>query len=287
MEWFRHYHGLCIDPKLQRVAIASKVSRGLVIAAWCAVLETASEHEDRGYAGDIDVGTLAYMIDVKSHVANRILDGLKKAGLLDEEGYVSAWSKRQKMSDDVKTRVQRHRERKSKPLNTNGTGGTGNVTETRQIQTQNQKEETESKPPPSESPTQAVDDDGEEAQSGHIVQAIEEPDVVSDETMAELIERCPLLSPQRVRREVAIWVKSAGSAAETERIILAALRTARDPIGYASRVIGKKSADVVEAVERGRAVAERPPPAPWKSDSELGGELFLQTLAEMEARGHG
>ena len=146
---------------------------------------------------------------------------------------------------------------------------------------------TESKPPPSESPTQAVDDDGEEAQSGHIVQAIEEPDAVSDETMAELIERCPLLSPQRVRREVAIWVKSTGSAAETERIILLALRTARDPIGYASRVIGKKSADVVEAVERGRAVAERPPPAPWKSDSELGGELFLQTLAEMEARGHG
>ena len=152
-----------------------------------------------------------------------------------------------------------------------------------------EREEVRVPPPPYESHTHATADDGEEVQPDCPVEPVEveAPETVSDETMAELIERCPLLSPQRVRREVAVWVRSIGSAAETERIILAALRTARDPIGYASRVIGKKSADVVEAVERGRTVAERPPPAPWKSDSELGGELFLQTLAEMEARGHG
>lgn len=152
------------------------------------------------------------------------------------------------------------------------------------------QEDTESKPPPSESPTHAAADDEEEVQhddlSASPVEA-QPPDAVSDETMAELIERCPMLSPQRVRREVAVWVRSTGSAAETERIILAALRTARDPIGYASRVIGRKSADVVEAVERGRAIAERPEPPPFKSESQRGSELFLQILAESEARGHG
>lgn len=145
-------------------------------------------------------------------------------------------------------------------------------------------------PPPSESPTQAMADEEEEVQhddrSASPVEA-QPPDAVSDETMAELIERCPMLSPQRVRREVAVWVRSTGSAAETERIILAALRTARDPIGYASRVIGRKSSDVVEAIERGRAIAERPEPPPFKSESQRGSELFLQILAESEARGHG
>lgn len=151
------------------------------------------------------------------------------------------------------------------------------------------REEVGVQPPPYESHTHATADDGGEVLPDATAQPVEvqPPDAVSDETMAELIERCPMLSPQRVRREVAIWVKSAGSAAETERIILLALRTARDPIGYASRVIGKKSADVVEAVERGRAIAERPEPPPFKSESQRGSELFLQTLAEMEARGHG
>lgn len=288
MEWFRHYHGLCIDPKLHRVARSAKVSRGLVIAAWCAVLEAASEHDDRGYAGEVDDDTIAYMADVKIDVANRILGGLKRAGLIDAEGYVAAWDKRQRSSDDVKTRVQRHRARKTKPLETNGTGGACNVTETRQIQTQNQKEESESKPPPYESDTHATADDGGVTKSEQPASPVEvqPPDTVSAETMAELIERCPMLSPDRVRREVAVWVRSVGGA-ETERIILLALRTARDPLGYASRVIGRKSADVVEAVERGRAIAERPEPPPFKSESQRGSEIFLQTLAEMEARGHG
>lgn len=150
-------------------------------------------------------------------------------------------------------------------------------------------EESESNPPPSESPTHATADDGGEVQPDCSAQPVEvqPPDVVSAETMAELVERCPMLSPQRVQREVAVWVRSTGSAAETERIILAALRTARDPIGYASRVIGRKSADVVEAVERGRTIAERPEPPPFKSESQRGSELFLEALAEMEAQGHG
>lgn len=152
------------------------------------------------------------------------------------------------------------------------------------------QEESESKPPPSESPTHAAAEDEDEVQHADCAASpveVQPPDTVSAETMAELIERCPMLSPERVRREVAVWVRSTGSAAETERIILLALRTARDPLGYASRVIGRKSADVVEAIERGRTAAERPEPPPFKSDSQLGSELFLQTLAEMEAKGHG
>lgn len=151
------------------------------------------------------------------------------------------------------------------------------------------QEEYESKPPPSESPTHAAADEEEVQHTDRSASPVEvqPPGTVSAETMAELIERCPMLSPQRVRREVECWVRSTGSAAETERIILLALRTARDPIGYASRVIGRKSADVVEAVERGRTIAERPEPPPFKSESQRGSELFLEALERMEAQGHG
>ena len=93
MDWFRHYHGLCTDPKLHRVAKAAKVSRGLVIAAWCAILETASQNDPRGTAEDIDDASLAFMIDIKPGVAGRILQAIRAAGLIDDEGTVAAWSK--------------------------------------------------------------------------------------------------------------------------------------------------------------------------------------------------
>jgi hypothetical protein len=111
MDWFRHYHGLCTDPKLHRIARTAKVSRGLVIAAWCAILETASQNDPRGLADDVDETALAFLIDVKPGVAGRILEAIRATGLIDEEGHVAAWNKRQRASDDVAVRVAKHRER--------------------------------------------------------------------------------------------------------------------------------------------------------------------------------
>ena len=169
MDWFRHYHGLCTDPKLHRIARTAKVSRGLVIAAWCAILETASQNDPRGCADDIDDATLAFMVDIKPGVAGRILQAIRAAGLIDDEGNVAAWSKRQRASDDGAPRVAKHRartqtddvlgkkrsqpdrERDNNPLPENETEGDGNVTNpSRTEQNRTEKKETPPIAPPSE-----------------------------------------------------------------------------------------------------------------------------------------
>jgi 5-methylcytosine-specific restriction endonuclease McrA len=99
MDWWRAYHGLCTDPKLHRVARSIHVSRGLVVAGWVAICETASAHEPRGSIGELDAVSLAFLIDVKPHVATKILDGFRAAKMLDDAGNVVAWTKRQRQSD--------------------------------------------------------------------------------------------------------------------------------------------------------------------------------------------
>lgn len=142
MEWFRHYHGLCTDPKLHKISRAAKVSRGIAIAAWCAILEHASQASDRGDLSGFEVADLAFLIDQKPSVAQRVFEAIWASDLI-AENRVAAWSKRQKESDDGKKRVQRHRARKVKALETNETDGSGNVTcrsRTEQNRTDKKKE---------------------------------------------------------------------------------------------------------------------------------------------------
>lgn len=136
MDWFRHYHGMCTDPKLHKIARKTRVSRGLVIAAWCAILETASQADPRGCCEDIDEHSLAFMIDTNPGTAKRILDGIKTAGMIDDDDHVSAWSKRQRETDDVSTRVRRHRAKNRKSLKNNETDSECNVTVTHQNRTE-------------------------------------------------------------------------------------------------------------------------------------------------------
>lgn len=123
MDWFRAYHGLCTDPKLHRLARSIHVSRGLVIAGWMAVMETASANSTRGNVGQFDHVAMAFMIDVKPHVAEKIWQAFHDAGMVDDAGNVTAWAKRQRQSDDagVRKRNQREREADAKPLKTRKT----------------------------------------------------------------------------------------------------------------------------------------------------------------------
>lgn len=132
MDWFRHYHGLCTDPKLHRVARTAGCSRGLVVAAWCAILETASAAVPRGNAAALDHVALAFLVDIKPHVASKILDAIRIFGLLDTDGNVVAWERRQRSSDDVavRKRIQRDRDREAKALENHKTDAPGRVTVT-------------------------------------------------------------------------------------------------------------------------------------------------------------
>lgn len=112
MDWFRWYHGACQHPKLHRASRAAKVSRGLVIAAWAALLEHASQADNRGDVTAMTAGDLAYLIDVKPSTAGRILDAMSDVGLIDA-GRVHGWDERQRKSDDSGGRKQAQREREN------------------------------------------------------------------------------------------------------------------------------------------------------------------------------
>lgn len=111
MEWFRVYHGICADPKLHRLANAAGVRRSVVIACWIAVLETASTRAERGTIGDLDGEALGFMVGESKAVGTRILGLFQDRGMLTADGRVSAWDRRQRVSDDTADRKRRQRER--------------------------------------------------------------------------------------------------------------------------------------------------------------------------------
>lgn len=48
MEWYRAYHGLPHDPKLQVIAKRTGQPMAVVVAVWVCVLDAASQHDPRG-----------------------------------------------------------------------------------------------------------------------------------------------------------------------------------------------------------------------------------------------
>jgi hypothetical protein len=147
MQWFRVYHGLCTDPKLHRISRAAGCSRAVVIAAWLAVLETASQADERGSLGEFDAASLAFMVDVKPDVAERVLTEFRRVGMIVGD-VVTAWTKRQREHDDASIRKKAERERKANLLPPNDTDPPGHVTVTpRSEQSRTDKKESLSDSP--------------------------------------------------------------------------------------------------------------------------------------------
>ncbi len=120
MEWFRVHHGISTDPKLHRVSREAKVSRGVILGAWVALLEQASSSEDRGSVSHVSAHDLAYLIDAKPSTAKRIFDAIRAAGMIDESDRIRAWDRRQPISDDAAKRKSRQRERPETDIERNG-----------------------------------------------------------------------------------------------------------------------------------------------------------------------
>ena len=111
MDWFRLYHGTCTDRKILKAEALSGLPRHLVIAAWIAVLEYASAHDERGSIEGIEALDIAVTIGCSEQEAATCLEAMERAGLV-AEGRVAAWEKRQFDSDSSTERVRRHRERR-------------------------------------------------------------------------------------------------------------------------------------------------------------------------------
>lgn len=113
IEWFRWYHSTVSDPKFAACARKAHQPKTAVIATWAAVLEYASQHEDRGSLEGLDVDTLSACLDLDEEAVDTILAALTAKGLI-ADGRIAKWEKRQvtrEREDDSKERVRRYRER--------------------------------------------------------------------------------------------------------------------------------------------------------------------------------
>ena len=94
IDWFRWHHGSVTDPKFQLVARKSKQALASVIAVWAFVLEQASASEERGTFGSIDGEAIDCLLGLEDGATAAILAAMGERGLV-EDGFVSAWEKRQ------------------------------------------------------------------------------------------------------------------------------------------------------------------------------------------------
>lgn len=115
IKWLRLYDDLLDDPKVQRL-------EPHLFKAWINLLCLANKSETRGLLPPL--ADIAWRLRMSEEEADKILDALTAAGLIDEvNGHrvPHNWGERQKPSDDGNKRVAEWRERqKEKPLPLNG-----------------------------------------------------------------------------------------------------------------------------------------------------------------------
>jgi len=117
IEWLRWYHGTVTDPKLVLISRKSSHSRIAVIAVWAALLEHASQAENRGDVSRFDVETIAVALDVDDDVVRSIMDAMTAKGMI-VDGRLAAWEIRQPRREDGSAeRAKAWRERKRTQAN--------------------------------------------------------------------------------------------------------------------------------------------------------------------------
>lgn len=117
IDWFRWHHGSVTDPKFQLVARRASATVAEVIAMWACLLEAASSSVERGLTGPLDFEALDCALGLQDGRAGAIFQAMRERGLVDDQGWVAAWEKRQpkrERSDEQAStdRVRAFRERK-------------------------------------------------------------------------------------------------------------------------------------------------------------------------------
>lgn len=125
--WFRWHHGAVNDPKFRVIAarachaMSRNVTRGHdsgndvsvchVVAVWAAMLECASQADERGSLTDWDDEDAAAGLGMSIDQVAAIREAME--GKVIDDGFVSAWSKRQPKREDGRV-ADRKREQRSR-----------------------------------------------------------------------------------------------------------------------------------------------------------------------------
>lgn len=137
MDWFRWHHGTVSDPKFQLVAKRAKTNVAAVLAVWATVLEAASQSEQRGNHGSLDHESIDLSLGLDDGQSQSICAEMITRGLLDLDGSITAWGKRQikrerEDSSTDRVRALRERKRNETPSNANETQETPREEESRE-----------------------------------------------------------------------------------------------------------------------------------------------------------
>lgn len=112
--WFRWHHGSVTDPKFKLIAHRADARLGDVVAIWAIALEAASSNADRGSIGRLDYESIDCLLGASDGTTERIFDAMVQRGLIDRDGRVVSWDKRQPMrerEDSSAGRTREYRER--------------------------------------------------------------------------------------------------------------------------------------------------------------------------------
>ena len=115
MEWFRWYHGACSDAKWPLIARKAHTTVGVVVSVWVALLEYASQDDERGSVEGFDCETFDALYGYSDGTCEAVLSAMLEKGLI-EDGCICSWSRRQPQREREEStnaeRQRRYRERR-------------------------------------------------------------------------------------------------------------------------------------------------------------------------------
>jgi len=111
--WFRSWHGAPTDNKWLVIGRRANVAPGVVSAVAWALMDYASQADDRGSVNGFDVETYCAFSGFAEDDISRVLCAMSEKSIIID-GRLAAWDKRQpKREDDSYERVRAFRERKN------------------------------------------------------------------------------------------------------------------------------------------------------------------------------
>lgn len=110
MEWYRAYHGMPYDPKLQVIAKRAGQPMAYVVAIWVCILDEASRHDPRGVIA-IDPESVAVVQGIELEAVEDIMKAFHSKGMIDDNHKLTAWNKRQHTTSTERSKKSRSKKK--------------------------------------------------------------------------------------------------------------------------------------------------------------------------------
>ena len=115
MEWFRTYHGISNDSKWPLIARKSGQNVGTVVSVWMALLDHASQDDERGSVAEFDCEEIDVLYGYEDGTTLAVVAAMEAKGMI-VDGCIQSWTKRQVQDEGAaeRKRLQREREKLAK-----------------------------------------------------------------------------------------------------------------------------------------------------------------------------